>query len=381
MSNSEKAVLIKPSLTEAQVVEIIGRLYCLKVSEVQPLPSYVDQNFHILVSETQASEHPRRSYVFKAMNTATSRNVDLVEAQTRAMMLLNQKGFPSPTPISTTDGRIMSLETIMQGNVCKQHVVRLLNYLPGIPLAKFSLDHQMYYKLGRFVAQMDKVLHEDFSHPTMKSLHQDQFIWSLSNTHLLERYLHEMEEGETQQIIQQVIQQFKEKIRPNLDEFQKGFIHGDCNDYNILLEPVNQLADQMVEKMEKISPEPELQISGILDFGDMNYGCFVYELVITITYLMIERESPLAIGGHVIAGFESVIPLMEEEKGALFLLVLCRLSQMLVMARHSVLLHPEDEDYLTIHSKNGWKCLHLLWRAGKEAVEKIWFDIAKSYQQ
>ncbi|XP_051898335.1 LOW QUALITY PROTEIN: hydroxylysine kinase-like [Pristis pectinata] len=376
------AVQIKPSLSNAQAVELVGRLYGLKVSEVQPMPSLLGPELpFVLVHETQGSGDHMKSYVLKVMNAADSQDADLVEAQTQVMMFLNQKGFPSSTPIPTTDGKIMSLETIKQGNDYKQYMVRLLTYLPGIPLAKFTLDHRIYYELGRTVAQMDKMLHEEFRHPTMKSLHRDKFIWNLSNTNLLERYLHEMEEGETLMIIKQVIQQFKEKIRPNLHKFRQGFIHGDCNDYNILLQSVDLSADQTVEKAEKTSPELTLRISGILDFGDMSYGCFVYELAITISYLMIDRQDPLSVGGHVIAGFESVIPLREEERGAVFLLVLCRFCQMLVMARHNVLLQPENEDYLTISSRNGWRCLQQLWRVGKEAAERIWFDVVKSYQQ
>ncbi|XP_067829440.1 hydroxylysine kinase-like [Heptranchias perlo] len=380
MSSTEKTVLIKPSLSEAQAVELVGQLYGLKVSSVQPLPSYDDQNFHILVSETKGTGDHSNGYILKVLNTVDSQDADLVEVQTRVMTFLNKKGFPSPTTIPTVDGKIMSLETIEQGTDYRQHMVRLLTYLPGTPLAKFTLDHRTFYKVGRTVAQMDKILHEEFRHPTVKSLHREEFMWSLSNTHLLEKYLHEMEESDTHSIVEQVIQQFKENILPNLGKFRKGVIHGDCNDFNILLEPMEPSAEVTVDKCDLIRPQPEFRISGILDFGDMSFGCFVYELAIAIAYLMIESRDPIGLGGHVIAGFESVIPLTEEERGAVFLLVLCRFSQSLVMARHSVLLNPENIEYLTITARKGWKHLHHLWGLGREAVERIWFDTAKSYQ-
>ncbi|XP_078055947.1 hydroxylysine kinase-like [Mustelus asterias] len=166
-------------------------------------------------------------------------------------------------------------------------------------------------------------------------------------------------------------------IRGRIRCFAPGIIHGDCNEYNILLEPL----DPSAEDADQRSTQPEFQISAILDFGDMNYGCFVYELVISITYLMVVSEDPIGVGGHVIAGFESVLPLTEEERDALFLLVLCRLSQSLLIARHSVLLDPENGDYILITVKKSWRCLHQLWELGKEAVETIWFDTARSYRR
>ncbi|XP_038640269.1 hydroxylysine kinase-like [Scyliorhinus canicula] len=364
----------KPTLNEDQVVELVKRLYGLRVSSVQPMPSYIDQNFHVLVSESQETGDHSKSYVFKVMNSVDSQDTDLIEAQTRAMMFLNEKGFPSPIPIPTTDGRIMSLESIERGNECTQNMIRMLTYLPGVPFAKLTLDHRTFYRIGRTFAQMDKALHEGFRHPTAKCLHREGFRWDLSNLHLVEQYLCELKEGDTHSIVRQVVQEFKEKILPNLSHFRKGIIHGDCNENNILLEP-------MEGRRGPTHPHPEFRISAILDFGDMNYGCFVHELAISITYLTIMDSDPIGVGGHVIAGFESVIPLSEQERGSLFLLVLCRLSQSLLIAGHSVLLDPENEDYIMTSVRKGWRCLHQLWDLGKEAVEKIWFDTASSYQR
>ncbi|XP_060709753.1 hydroxylysine kinase-like isoform X2 [Hemiscyllium ocellatum] len=380
MSPSEKPALIKPSLTEAQAVELVERLYGLKVSGVQPMPSYIDQNFHILVSENQVTKDHSQSYVLKVMNTGDSEDADLIEAQTRAMIFLSEKGFPTPTPIPTIDGKIMSLETIEQGNECRQHMIRLLTYLPGVPFANLTLDHRMFYKMGRTFAQMDKALHEEFFHPTTQSLHREGFKWGLPYFHLLEEYLPEIEEDKTRSIVKQVLQQFKQKLLPNLSKFRKSIIHGDCNEYNILLAPVDYLADGMTDRSSTTHTQPEFRISAILDFGDLSYGCFVYELAISIMYLMTQSTEPLSVGGHVMAGFESIIPLTEDERDALFLLVLCRFSQSLLIASHSVLLHTENEEYIMVSVRKGWKCLHQLWQLGKEAVERIWFDTARSYQ-
>lgn len=122
------------------------------------------------------------------------------------------------------------------------------------------------------------------------------------------------------------------------------------------------------------------QVSGILDFDDMSYGYYVFEVAIAIMYMMIESENPMHVGGHVLAGFESVIPLTPVERGALFLLVCSRFCQSLVIALYSCQLHPENEEYLMVTAKTGWKHLQQMFDMGQKAVEEIWFETAKSYE-
>lgn len=116
------------------------------------------------------------------------------------------------------------------------------------------------------------------------------------------------------------------------------------------------------------------RISGILDFCDMSSGYFVFELAIMIMYMMIESTNPLEVGGPVIAGFESIFPLNDDERDALYTLVLSRFSQSLVYARSAVQQQPENKEYLMTTAKTGNRLLQLLWEKGKQEVEKVWFE-------
>ncbi|XP_072881002.1 hydroxylysine kinase-like isoform X2 [Hemitrygon akajei] len=261
MSELKNAILTKPSLSEAQVVELVGQLYRLKVSEVQLMPSFVDQNFHIQVAETQVSGDHRRSYVLKVLNTTDSQDVDLVEVQTRVMMFLKQKGFPTPTPIPTTDGRIMSLETINSGQEYDTHMVRLFTYLPGIPLQQIPADPPMLYKIGQTLAQINKILKE-FQHPKLKSLQRDSFFWKVSNIHQLKEYLYVLKNSD-RKVVEHIIQQILEKVLPNISNFHESINHGDFSHTNVLVHPHHSSAD----RSNPGHLQQELDISGILDFG------------------------------------------------------------------------------------------------------------------
>ncbi|XP_068882482.1 hydroxylysine kinase isoform X3 [Aphelocoma coerulescens] len=258
-------------------------------------------------------------YVLKITNSEDSQEPDLIEAQTQAMMFLSAEGFPSATPYLTKDGNIMSLELGDTRPGSKKYMVRLLTYLPGTPVAKIATNAQILYEIGKLAARVDKVLSEKFQHPSVKSLH-------------------------------------------------RGINHGDLNDHNILV-------DSSSASLEN----PQYRVSGILDFSDMSYGYYVFEVAIAIMYMMIESPDPLSVGGHVLAGFESVVPLTLEERGALFLLVSGRFAQSLVIAAHTALLYPENKEYLTITAKTGWKHLMTMFEVGQEAVEKTWFETAQAY--
>ncbi|XP_030647449.1 hydroxylysine kinase-like [Chanos chanos] len=348
----------KPNLSHAQVSELVERLFGLHatVSNIRALPSYDDQNFYVAPQEGG-------EFVLKVMNSTDSKNSTLLQLQSYAMTFLHQNGLPAQTALPTKDGELMSLEEIDCGFGTQKYLVRLLTYLPGTVVAKVPTSPQVLYEVGKLAARLDKVLNE-MDHPNLNALQREGFIWNLSNVPLLEQYLHALDGKPVQKIVKSVIEQYKSEVVPNLSSFRKCINHGDFNDHNVLVEP---------------DGPSNYKISGILDFGDMSQGYYIFELAITIMYMMIESPSPLDVGGPVLAGWESVIPLNETEREALYLLVLGRFCQSLVLAHYTVLQHPENEEYLMTTSKTGVRLLHQLWELGKQEVEKRWFQTAAQY--
>ncbi|XP_053368463.1 hydroxylysine kinase [Clarias gariepinus] len=343
----------KPNLSHSQVTEIISRLYGLTVSTIRPMPSYDDQNFHLVCVD--AGE-----FVLKVMNSSDSENVKLLDLQTHIMNFLQQKGLPAQKAMCTIRGEMMSLEEIDCGYGQQKYLVRLLTYMPGTPVAKITCTPRLLYEIGKLGAMLDQVLLL-MKHENLSVLQRENFIWSLSCVPLIKDYLPVIDGDPMQVIIKGVIDQYQNYVVPKLPFFRKCIIHGDMNDHNILV--------------EKDGPS-SYKISGILDFCDMSSGYFVFELAIMIMYMMIESANPLEVGGPLIAGFESLWPLTSDERDALYTLVLSRLSQSLVFAHSAVFQQPENAEYLMITAKNGIRLLQLLWDKGKEEVEKIWFDRA-----
>ncbi|XP_049470377.1 hydroxylysine kinase isoform X1 [Panthera uncia] len=363
----QSQALTKPAFSETQASALVESVFGLKVSKIQPLPSYDDQNFHVCVSRTKDTTDGPTEYVLKISNTESSKTPELIEVQSHIIMFLRAAGFPTASVCRTKGDNLTSLVSIDSGSEIASYLVRLLTYLPGRPIAEIPISPQLLYEIGRLAGKLDKTL-EKFHHPKLSCLRRENFIWNLKNVPLLEKYLYALGQSRNREIVTQVIQLFKGEVLTKLGDFRECVNHGDLNDHNILVEAI------------KSAPEgATYHVSGILDFGDMSYGYYVFEVAITIMYMMIESKSPLHVGGHVLAGFESVIPLTPVERGALFLLVCGRFCQSLVIAAHSCQLHPENKEYLMITAKTGWKHLQQMFDMGQEAVEEIWFQTARSY--
>ncbi|XP_056895103.1 hydroxylysine kinase-like [Takifugu flavidus] len=347
---------INPNFSKSQAAEITKRLFDLTPSEMDPLPSYWDQNFYLATVDGG-------KYVLKIFNFKDSENPTLIGVQVQCMSFLYQNGLPVPAAVPTTSGQLMSLEEADFGCGYQKYLVILLTFLPGTTISKVPSTPQLLYEVGRTAARMDKTL-QNFQHPHYDELQRDQFIWSLSNIPLLEGYLHVLDGDPLKEVVEALINQYKTSVIPKRSSFRSSLIHGDFNDLNLLVQPKENGAHRL---------------SGIVDFSDMHIGYYIYELAITIMYMMMEHPNPIEVGGPVLAGWESVLPLNEAEKDCLYTLVISRFCQSFVLARYSVLLHPENAEYLMITSKKGISLLHQLWARGKEEVEKVWFEGAAQY--
>ncbi|KAM7387955.1 hypothetical protein PAMP_024159 [Pampus punctatissimus] len=348
----------KPILNQSQASEMVKKLYKLTPSEIRSLPSYDDLNFYVATIEGD-------EYVLKIMNSEDSKNADLIEVQTYAMSFLHKNGLPAQTALPTTTGQLMSLEELDCGYGCQKYLVRLLTYLPGTTISKVPVTPQLLYKTGKTAARMDKIL-EKMEHPHLNLLQRENFRWSLSYIPLLETHLNVLDGDPLQEVVKSIIHQYKTSVVPNYSSCRKCINHGDFNDLNVLVQP---------------DESDGYKISGILDFGDMNSGYYIHDLAITIMYMMIEHPNPIEVGGPILAGWESVLPLNEVEKDCLYVLVLSRFCQSLVFARCAVILQPENAEYLMISSRKGIHIVRHLWELGKEHVNKVWFQSAAQFSE
>ncbi|KAK6189101.1 hypothetical protein SNE40_005142 [Patella caerulea] len=370
--------VIKPVVPDGTVEELLEGVYGLKVLTVKSINGYDDCNYAITVDGNYDNKYIKQlwphGYILKIINTLDSKRPKMHEAQFLLMDHLRKGGIPTQKPVPDKNGELMSCQKIYKnedqnGNVgdCNQHIVKLLTYLPGDILLNYPFTTNLLYENGQFVAKVTNAF-QGFQNGFFKTF---DCRWSLGNMPLLKDYVFVLK-PEDRQLVNKVIEAFENEINPA--NFPKGYIHGDMNESNILVAPEEGQGDLPTECKR-------YKFTGVIDFQHTAYSCFVYNLAVNVTYVMIftDRINQLDVPGHILAGYLSLRQLTDEEFGSLKVLLAVRMCQSLVFGAHTYHLDPTNASALHT-SKRGWSLLYKFWSEPKDKLESRWKSIIKSYQ-
>ncbi|CAG4972392.1 unnamed protein product [Colias eurytheme] len=355
---------IKPVIDDESVKLLVERLYGMSVLELTELNGYDDKNYKIIedpnVKNPLITNHCPQGYVLKIMNSMDSKNVSLVEAQNEIMNFLLTRSVTCPKPIRNVYGHLHSVETI--GG--KGHAVRLLEYVPGELLKDVPQSEALQYQLGEFVANLDNKL-QNFNH---SGLVTREHIWMLSKVPELEKFKYVIKDAEKLDLVEEVIEEFKYAVVPHLEELEKGVIHGDVNEMNVVVSP------------KPGASQTDYRVTGILDFGDIQYSYYVFELAITMTYTML-MSGDLRSGGIVLAGYCVNRRLPDMEYRLLKTLISARLVQSLTLGAYSIAQDPSNTYVSSTEKANGWELLKKLRKTKPDPDDDPtdWKAIANEY--
>ena len=302
------------------IASLAEKLYGIRASAT-PLPSERDQNF-LLALETG------EKFVLKISNSLEERG--LLEAQNKAMTHLATRVSFCPRIVPTLSGEHMVKIESPRGGAT--HYVRLVNYLPGIPLADVnSHPPELLRDLGNKLGQLDREL-ASFDHP---AAHRD-FHWDLANgLRVIREHGPLIADAKMRELVDQCGQAFERAVIPLLPKLRWSVIHGDVNDYNVL-----------------VGEHSEHQhVVGVIDFGDMVHSYTVGDLAVAIAYAVLDRRVPIAAAAQVVAGYHEEFPLIEDELEALYGLVLMRLCMSICLAAYQRQQRP-DNAYLEISQRS-----------------------------
>lgn len=123
----------------------------------------------------------------------------------------------------------------------------------------------------------------------------------LSSVPNLEEFVNVVIDEEQRGMVENVIEQFKQKVLSHIDEFPQQMIHGDFNEQNILVSK---------------NASGDFRVSGVIDYGDTQYSCLLFEISIALTYMMLVTGE-IETGGFFLAGYKMVRLIPENEMNLL----------------------------------------------------------------
>lgn len=372
--------IIRPIVKPDVIPALVSKLYGLSVVSIKELDSYDDKNFLIQVDSKVENPHIvdlcPHGYVLKILNTIDTKFKGIVEAQNLMLSFLHEKGFNVPKPEKNIHGTYMMEEKFKRAkddefvtnNVTEElsgeHMIRLLSFVPGKILRQVTYTAELFYECGVYVGKLNNKL-KDFENEALKSRN---LIWMLNNTPELSKFVFAVRDEAHHKLIMEILEAWESNVAPVIPKLEKGMIHGDFNESNILVK-------------SEANDSETFHVHGLIDFGDVQFNYHVFEIAICISYAMIEVTImvPNDVGGHVLAGYLTERSITDIEWDILKECVAARLAQSLVLGVYS---HEQDpgNDYLINTAAKGWSCLEQFWNTPKDQIIHRWKEIIQQYQ-
>jgi 4-aminobutyrate aminotransferase-like enzyme/Ser/Thr protein kinase RdoA (MazF antagonist) len=304
------------SLEEAE--GIARELYRLETAAAA-LASERDQNFRL-------ADGAGTAWVLKISNA--DETAEVLDLQNRAIQILGAADTGLEWPQLQPAARSGRLLAHYSG-----YFVRLLSWVEGVCMAEVRPHSPaLLQSLGQSLAAMDLALAR-FVHPAAhRTLHWDirQADLALPHLQLLTRWQRNL-------------------IEPFFSAWQKvdwgslssSVIHGDANDYNVLVDPAGA------------------RVVSIIDFGDVVHSATVCNLAVGVAYAMLEEENPIAAAAEVVRAYHRTRRLERAEIEAVYTLACTRLAMSVCYCEWQTREAPRNP-YLRISNTPVWKLIEKL---------------------
>jgi Ser/Thr protein kinase RdoA (MazF antagonist) len=241
-----------------------------------------------------------------------------------------------PRPATGVDGMCLQFD--------HGHQLFALEWLPGVLLAHAARSPELFRALGHATAQLHRAL-EGFTHPGLTRY----FDWDLRHALAARERLRCIADAECRNQVTRIFDHFEARVAPVFSQLQHGPIHGDLNDYNILV-----TGDE---------------VTGILDFGDMTTSAFVADVAIAAAYAMFDTPDPFDAATRLCAAYQRNRPLRENELMLVPEMIATRLAFSVTRSAWHADLRPDDA-YVLVSEKPAWTILKLLDDAGLDRLRR-----------
>lgn len=288
---------------------------------------------------TRVCTRDDRCYVLKV--SSPIEDPILVDFQVQALLHLEQVDptIPVPKVCRSRDGAIVKALCSDEG----EHVVRLLSWVDGVPLEDAApCSPGVIAQIGSLQGRMCKAL-AGFRHAGGAHFMPWNILNGLVISHELRtRYLHD---GLADRC-GPALQRLESESLPRMLALPVQTIHNDGHWGNVLCDPA--------------APDT---ITGVIDFGDQIEGPLVVDLATSMASILDHSEAPLEAAAALVRGFESHLPLPDEQRELLYDATLARaimIVQLLEFRAQHTEVNPELRDvYIPIAKQTLEKILSI----------------------
>ncbi|OWF44467.1 hydroxylysine kinase-like [Mizuhopecten yessoensis] len=379
----------RADVTPVDVVHLAKEIYGLTVTDLKELPGFEDRNFLVSCEPSppihedkqtvpDAQQKTSGQYVIKISGSRDKQDDSKLEKQRLIMNFLSCEHFICPKYVKTKSGSWF--EWYDRGNGPMR--VRMLTYVPGDTL----MDHwevlsarDTLTTLGEFVSKLHLVLERLTQSGDVQVDVDTLNPWRMDNFLCLKDFLDEIQDVKKRQTLSDILKRFQEEVLCKSDSLSSGIIHGDIHDMNIIIHVENGKIRPIHQPAKETDSDRVKNTFGIIDFGDVTFSKYVFEVSMVIRDAIVDVKSmdPIEIAGHFLGGYLKHRLLNCAELDVLFVCILVALCQYGVLGEHEYKLQPDNE-YTKLGAEDAWKHLEVLQKMDKLHVIKTWSTLLSS---
>jgi len=258
---------------------------------------------------------------------------EVVEMENAANKYAVSAGFPLALP-RIIQNKFRNIETGIKIPEIGPLRLRLISFLEGVVLENITdISEKLIENVGETLGRYHSAM-QGFDHPAAHRNHR----WNLVEAGQHRKKIELLKDPLQKDLMGWGFDTW-EGARDALKSMPWQFIHGDMNRENILVK--------------------EGKVTGLVDFGDACYNPAVCDVAICLTYMMMDRESPLEAKDVLIGGYRKIQPLSDEELGVLLPLVCGRLASSIAVSTARREIDPDNPNWFGSED-SAWKLLNML---------------------
>ena len=323
-----------PRFSDDDVARIAAELFGLEGTATN-LGSERDQTFLV--------EGPADAGVIKLSNLGEDPATLDLEAEAILHISRVDSGLPVARPrIVSSSAGAAAYRTTVEGPD-GTHFVRLFERLHGRDGGP-DLSAAAVRAYGATHARLNLAL-RSFFHPGSGR----ELLWDLSHASKLRSLSEAIEDLSRRRLVESVLDRYEANVAPRWPRLRAHVVHGDLNLDNVLL-------------------DDDGRISAIVDFGDVGHTAQIGDFAIGVASLIRGRplDDVFRIARIATDGYQSRIPLEDDELDVFGDLVATRLAAIVVISAWRVARYPENAEYIQAWDEDSWRLLELIGDIGCE---------------
>jgi 4-aminobutyrate aminotransferase-like enzyme/Ser/Thr protein kinase RdoA (MazF antagonist) len=227
------------------------------------------------------------------------------------------------------------------------HLVRLFERMPGTSGGP-DLADDVVRAFTAMHARLNLAL-RGFFHPAAGR----DLLWNPGQAARLRPLAASIQDVARRTIVERVLDRFDERVLPRWAYLPAQVVHCDFTTDNVLF-------------------DEDGRVTGITDFGDISFGARAGDLAIDVVSLLRGRpeDDAFRVARIGIDGYQSRIPLEDEELDLLGDLVAARLAALVTISAWRVERYPENAEYIQAWDVDSWALLEQFDAVGLDAVAR-----------